>query len=153
MSLIVESRIKLKKDTFASFIDFSKAYDRIDRSLLWHKLSQIGIDGKMLRSLKSLYENVKCTVRVNGVHSEWFDVNTGLKQGCVLSPLFFNAFVNDLNTCYKIIELWHTSILRKLYIYIYDIVFLSESGANMQIMLDYLGKWCETLGLTINFNI
>ena len=50
----------------------------------------------MLRSLKSLYENVKCTVRVNGVHSEWFDVNTGLKQGCVLSPLFFNAFVNDL---------------------------------------------------------
>ena len=70
LSLIVKSRIKLKKDTFASFIDFSKAYDRIDRSLLWHKLSQIGIDGKMLRSLKSLYENVKCTARVNGVHSE-----------------------------------------------------------------------------------
>ena len=77
-SMIVKSRIKLKRDTFASFIDFSKAYDRIDRSLLWHKLSRIGIDGKMLRSLKSLYENVKCTVRVNGVHSEWFDVNTGL---------------------------------------------------------------------------
>ena len=94
--MIVESRIKMKKDTFASFIDFSKAYDRIDRSLLWHKLSKIGVDGKMLRSLKSLYENVKCTVRVNGVHSEWFDVNTGLKQECVLSPLFFNAFVNDL---------------------------------------------------------
>ena len=92
----VKSRIKLKKDTFASFIDFSKAYDRIDRSLLWLKLSRIGIDGKMLRSLKSLYENVKCTVRVNCVHSEWFDVNTGLKQECVLSPLFFNAFVNDL---------------------------------------------------------
>ena len=32
------------------------------------------------------------------------------------------------------------------------IVLLSESEANMQIMLDYLGKWCETWGLTINFN-
>ena len=53
--MIVESRIKLKTDTCASFIDFSKVYDRIDRSLLWHKLSRIGIDGKMLRSLKSLY--------------------------------------------------------------------------------------------------
>ena len=89
LSMIVESRIKLKKDAFASFIDFSKAYDRIEIMFnIWHKLSRIGIDGKMLRSLKSLYENVKCTVRVNGVHSEWFDVNTGLKQGCVLSPLF-----------------------------------------------------------------
>ena len=68
--MIVESRIKLKKDTFASFLDFSKAYDRIDKSLLWHKLSQIDIDGKMLRSLKSLYDNVKCTVKVNGAHSE-----------------------------------------------------------------------------------
>ena len=55
--------------TFASFIDFSKAYDRIDRLLLWHKLSKNGIDGNMLISLKSLYENVKCTVMVNGVHS------------------------------------------------------------------------------------
>ena len=87
----------MKKDTFASFIDFSK----IDRSLLWHKLSQIGADGKMLRSLKSLYENVKCTVRINGVHSEWFDVNTGLKQRCLLSLLFFNAFVNDLTLAIK----------------------------------------------------
>ena len=78
--MIVESRIKLKEDTFTSFIDFSEAYDRIDRSLLWHKLSRIGIDGKMLRSLKSLYENVKCTVRVNSVHSEWIDVNTGLTR-------------------------------------------------------------------------
>ena len=33
-----------------------------------------------------------------------------------------------------------------------DIVLLSESEANMQIMLDYLCKWCETWGLTINFN-
>ena len=155
LSMIVESRIKLKKDTFASFINFSKAYDRIDRSLLWHKLSRIGIDGKMLRSLKSLYENVKCTVRVNGVHSEWFDVNTGLKQGCVLSPLLFNAFVNDLILAIKSLNCGVPVFLESsisILLYADDIVLLSESEANMQIMLDYLGKWCETWGLTINFN-
>ena len=49
ISLTIESRIKRKLDTYVTFIDFSKAYDRIDRSLLWHKLSKIGIDGRMLR--------------------------------------------------------------------------------------------------------
>ena len=41
-------------------------------------------------------EHVQCTIRINGCHSEWFDVQTGLKQGCILSPLLFNSFVNDL---------------------------------------------------------
>ena len=52
--------------------------------------------GKMFNALKSLYGNVKCTVRLNGVHSDWFKVQTGLKQGCILSLLLLNAFVNDL---------------------------------------------------------
>ena len=109
----------------------------------------------MLRSLKSLYENVKCTVRVNGVHSEWFDVNTGLKQGCVLSPLFFNAFVNDLILAIKSSNCGIPVFLESsisILLYADDIVLLSESEANMQIMLDCLGKWCVTWGLTINFN-
>ena len=109
----------------------------------------------MLRSPKSLYENVKCTVRVNGVHSEWFDVNTGLKQGCVLSPLFFNAFVNDLILGVKSLNCGIPVFLESsisILSYADNIVLLSESEANMQIMLDYLGKSCETWGLTINFN-
>ena len=77
---------------------YSKAYDRINRDLLWHTLIVLGVNGKMLNSLKSLYEHVQCTctVRVNGCYSDWFDVHAGLKQGCVLSPLLFNAFVKDL---------------------------------------------------------
>ena len=78
LSLIIESRIKRKKDTFATFIDFSKAYDRVNRSLLWHKLEALGVQGKMLNSLKSLYEHVQCTIRINGEYSEWFNVKTGL---------------------------------------------------------------------------
>ena len=44
--LIVESRIKRKLNTFAVFIDFSKAYDGINRDLMWHKLSVLGVSGK-----------------------------------------------------------------------------------------------------------
>ena len=38
---VLENRLKKKLGTFAAFIDFSKAYDRINRVLLWHKLSEL----------------------------------------------------------------------------------------------------------------
>ena len=155
LSLIVESRIKRKLNTFAVFIDFSKAYDRINRDLLWHKLSVLGVNGKMLNSLKSLYEHVQCTVRVNGCYSDWFDVHAGLKQGCVLSPLLFNAFVNDLihairslNCGVPFDEDDSVSIL----LYADDIVLLSDNEEKLQTMLDCLNDWCHAWGLTINFN-
>ncbi len=43
-----------------------------------------------------MYENVSCSVRVNGLMAERFDVELGVKQGCILSPTLFSIFVNDL---------------------------------------------------------
>ena len=72
------------------------AYDRSNRELLRHKLSKMGIPGRFLASLQSLYKNVKCTVCVRGQQRDWFDVNCRHKQGCILSPILFNLFINDL---------------------------------------------------------
>ena len=70
LTYVFETRIKKKRDTFAAFIDFSKAYDRVDRTLLWGKLIKQGISGRMLEALKSLYNEVKCAVRINGQISD-----------------------------------------------------------------------------------
>ena len=43
-----------------------------------------------------MYENVSCTVKVNDLYSDWFDVNTGVKQGCILSPTLFALYIDDL---------------------------------------------------------
>ena len=50
----------------------------------------------MLNALKSLYKDVQCCVRVNGLNTEWFPVDCGLKQGCSLTPILFNFNINDL---------------------------------------------------------
>ena len=50
---------------------------------------------KMLSAVRPLYQNVSCCVRVNGYCTEWFNVNTGLRQGCSLSTIMFNLFIND----------------------------------------------------------
>ena len=96
LAYVVKTRIKKKRDTFAAFIDISKAYDRVDRTLLWGKLIKLGPSGIMLEALKTLYTEVKCAVRINGQISDWFDVKIGLKQGCIFTPLLFNIFINDL---------------------------------------------------------
>ena len=155
LSLTVETRLKRKLDSFAIFIDFSKAYDRINRDLLWHKLNVLGVDGKMLKSLKSLYEHVQCTVRINGCHSEWFEVQTGLKQGCILSPLLFNSFVNDLIHAIRALNCgvpFRDDDSLSILLYADDIVLLSEDVQQMQVMLNCLDTWCKNWGLDINYD-
>lgn len=151
---IVETRIKKKQNTYAAMIDFSKAYDKIDRELLWYKLKCMGISQKMICSLKSLYANVKCSIKINGLLSDWFDVKVGLKQGCIISPILFNLYLNDLmvainglncGVCYGDDSL---SILA----YADDIVLLAESENNLQAMLHTLEGWCKQWGLTINMD-
>ena len=155
LSLIVESCIKRKLNTFGVFIDFSKAYDRVNRDLLWHKLSVLGVNGKMLNSVKSLYEHVQCTVRVNGCYSDWFDVHAGLKQGCVLSPFLFNAFVNDLIHVIRSLNCgvpFDKDDSVSILLYADDIVLLSDNEQKLQTMLDCLNDWCHAWGLTNNNN-
>ena len=123
------TRIKKKRDTFVVFIDFSKTYDRVDRTLLWFKLIMLGISGRMLEALKSLYNEVKCSVRINGQMSDWFDVKIGLKQGCILSPLLFNIFINDLAQMVNNLECGASYSEGDVTILLYadDIVLLSDN--------------------------
>ena len=49
----------------------------------------------MYKALLSIYDNVRCSVRINGKLTEWFVVSCGLKQGCSLSSILFNLYIND----------------------------------------------------------
>lgn len=101
---VIDTRKKLKQSTIAAFIDFRKTYDFINRSKIWNRLCNTGINGKMLRALKSLYSTVFASVRVNCFSTDWFDVKSGLRQGCILSPLLFNLYINDLAVLLKLIK-------------------------------------------------
>ena len=80
----IETRKLMKKCTYAAFIDFSKAYDRINRNMLFSKLSALGLKGIFFKSMKAIYSLVRCTVKGNGVLSDFFNVSSGPKQGCLL---------------------------------------------------------------------
>lgn len=74
LTSIIETRKLKRKPTFAAFIDFRKAYDAFDRSLLFSKLCDLGISRKMYKVLTSLYKDVRCCVRLNNMQTDWFSV-------------------------------------------------------------------------------
>lgn len=151
---IIDTRKKAKKSTFCAFIDFKKAYDFISRGILWNKLcnTNIGLNGKILSALKSLYRNVTSSVRVNGHYTDWFDVKCGLRQGCSLSPLLFHLYINDLaiaiKTAGKGISIENELLC--ILLYADDIVLIAENEEDLQFMLDILHNWCDRNNMIVN---
>ena len=75
------------------FIDVQKAYDTVDRTLLWQVLTRIGVPPQMIAVIRQIHDGMRACVRPDdGVCSDWFEVEQRLRQGCVLSPLLFNVF-------------------------------------------------------------
>ncbi|RZF38720.1 hypothetical protein LSTR_LSTR013745 [Laodelphax striatellus] len=125
MSIVSIKLAEKGKKVYAFFVDYSAAFDRIDRYALFYKLTEIGVSQKMLNVLKNLYDG--STSRVWGQEglSEKFENGTGVKQGCLLSPLLFSLFVNDLED-YLDGGISVGGICMKLLAYADDIVLLAS---------------------------
>ncbi len=78
--------------TFACFIDFRKAFDFVNRDLLWYQLLEYEVNGKFYKSLQSLYNAPLACVRINEFLTEWFPMPLGVKQGDNLSPTLFAVY-------------------------------------------------------------
>ena len=149
---MIETRKLKRKQTFVAFIDFRKAYDCIDRSLLWLKLEDLGIGGNTLNVIKAMYSDVEDCVRLNGVDTELFKVMNGLKQGCMLSPLLFNLFINNLVETINSLGLGVDIGQEKVSVLLYadDLVLVAETEADLQTLLNTLSCWCTRNHITVN---
>ncbi len=78
-------------------MDLEKAFDSVDRQLLWAELQRAGIGGYMLATLQALYADVPVCVKTARGLSNTFQSIIGVKQGCPLSPLLFGIFMDDFD--------------------------------------------------------
>ena len=81
---------------YACFVDFSKAFDTVPRDILLGKLRGRGITGHFFNIIKNIYSDDSACMKVGSRLTKPFDINMGVRQGCVLSPLLFNIFLADL---------------------------------------------------------
>ena len=142
------------KPVYSCFVDFTKAFDSVDRTALAFKLGEVGIRSSLLKLIIDMYRDTNYIIKSNGIFSTPFSAKFGVKQGCNLSPLFFNIFVNDLHEIFDKacdplnVNGWKVNSLS----YADDLVLLSESESGLQNSLNKLEHFCNTWGLKVNIS-
>ena len=149
-TLVSYSKSK-KKPLYVTFIDFSKAFDFVNRPFLYYKLIKQGYGGRLLRIIRSLFSKSSARVRWEGQLGSKIDSTFGVLQGGIISPKLFNIFLADMNeyldhTCgISINDTTFTHLL-----YADDLVLVSESADGMQILLNNLEAYCNKWHLLVN---
>ena len=151
---IIKNRKNMLQDTYVAFIDFSKCFDLIDTYILYFKLIETGIDGKMYFTLKSMYSNTMSCVSINGNMTDWFYTMNGCRQGDVTSPTAFSILINDLikelKACY--IGITINDLFINVLAYADDIVMFAESPEQLQRLIDIVHNWCCKYRFIVNPN-
>lgn len=146
---VVEMNLLQHKKVYGFFIDFSAAFDSIDRDSLWYKLNNIGVSSKFLKILKALYNNTMSAVWSGQDLSDWFYTKSGVKQGCLLSPLLFALFIDDIGDC-VVDGIRVGDIILKLLLYADDIVIFAYSVRQLQQSINKIAEYCKLWSLKIN---
>ena len=85
-------------------IDAEKAFDEIQHPFMIKKkknLQKVGIEGTYLNIKKAIYDKPTANIVLNGEKLKSFPLRSGTRQGCTLSPLFFNIVLEDLATAVR----------------------------------------------------
>ena len=89
LRIIVEQTLEWNTGLYMVFVDFEKAFDSIDREVLWKILRHYGIPEKIVKMIRVFYDGFQARVLHEGEMTESFSMSTGVRQWCLLSPLFF----------------------------------------------------------------
>ena len=89
LRIIVEQSMEFDSSLYINFVDYEKAFDSLDRDTLWKLLKHYGIPEKIITLISNTYDGMTCRVTHAGRLIDSFQVKTGVRQGCLLSPFMF----------------------------------------------------------------
>jgi len=89
---VPDTTINNMKTTFLAFVDITKAFDLVDQKALFTVLAKTGCPPILVALIRSFHDGMFAKVQFDGHLSEAFPIKKGVKQGCVLAPMFFGIY-------------------------------------------------------------
>ena len=93
---VVEECRRKGKRVYACFIDIEKAFDRVNRKKLWDRLKRLGMNDRERETIERYYVGNEIKLKIGQTESKWVKNNVGVRQGCTMSPVLFNVFIEEL---------------------------------------------------------
>ena len=150
---LISHALNKNEKLFCAFVDFTKAFDYVVRDILWYKLIKLGVRGKILNVVMSMYNHIKSRVKVDCNISVGFNCDLGVRQGECLSPFLFAMYVNDLEDEFYLKGSTGVDIgMLKLFLLLYadDIIIFANNAQELQTNLDILAEYCNRNRLIVN---
>ncbi len=151
---VIDKHSCLKTPLYLCFVDLKSAYDRVQWPLLWDLLERLGVQGKILGAVQSLYDNCLLSMRVSGFSGEGKTPSMGLRQGCLLSATLFGLFTDGLHHYLETmapgagIQIQHMRLRER--VYADDICLMASSPTHLQALIDALSSYCAVLHMEVS---
>ena len=127
------------------YMDFSKAFDKVNHSILIHKLEEYGVSGSLLTWFISYISNRSQQVKIANCLSHMVNVTSGVPQGSILGPLLFLIYVNDIGYKFESPYRLFADDLK-----IFRIINSRNDVTTLQRDLGHLEEWCVSNNMLLN---
>ena len=147
----IGERMEQGKKTYVMFCDLRKAFDTVDRKLLWAKMRKMGVHGKLLQKMKACYKGKKVAGKVSGVIGRKIDDNIqGVAQGDVDSSDLFTVIAHGLDEeiektakgTWAGIPMNRTERLHAM-LHADDTTLIAENEEGLKVLAKAFEEWCR----------
>ncbi|OXA43455.1 putative RNA-directed DNA polymerase from transposon X-element [Folsomia candida] len=151
----IHAKLKQEKGN-ALFVDFERCFNTLPHNKMWNKLFSLGMSGKIIRILKSLYENASTRVRMEHGLTQPIDITEGVMQGEIVSPFLYSLYVSEMEKLLINSNIPGVKIERDFFLHLLcyadDTVVLASTPINLQHKINILKEYFEELGLKVNLS-
>ena len=149
---IIDKQRCFSKPLYTCFVDFTKAFDYIDRTALYYKLLNRGIDGNLLNVIRSMFSKAECRVKWESRISDILKSEYGVLQGGMLSPKLFTEFLQDISATFDQDQGIPVDTLVMVYLlFADDLVLFPESAEGLQKQLTALYLYSSLWHIIVAF--
>ena len=154
-TLIKKQLSKKRGKLYVFFVDFSCAFDMVNRDKLCEALGKLGVGQKFLALIRALLEGSTAKIRTANGYSDSFEINQGVRQGCKLSPLLFSTFINQLICALNEKDFGGAKIeeiIIKVLAFADDFALIARNVVEMQKMIKVLYSFAHSMGMKVNLS-